>query len=84
MKALFINRFPFVLLHDNALGEAELLIKREYEKTYNGIDGVVCVPCEEKKADRLRTIHVDEAGVGTGSKRRRNGNSDSKDVLPNG
>ena len=60
MKALFENRFPFVKQPDSDLTESELSIKREYEKTYNGIDGVVCVPCEEKKADRLRKVYADE------------------------
>lgn len=83
MKALFENRFPFVKQPDTELTEAELSIKREYEKTYNGIGGVVCIPCEEKKADRLREVHVNETGAGIGSKRRRNGDSDTSDVLPN-
>ena len=84
MKALFESRFPFVKQSDEVLTEEELSIKREYEKTYNGIGGVVCIPCEEKKADRLREVHADEAEVRTGSKRRGNGDRDSKDVLPNG
>ena len=83
MKELFESRFPFVKQSDEVLTEEELSIKREYEKTYNGIGGVVCIPCEEKKADRLREVHVNETGAGIGSKRRRNGDSDSKGVLPN-
>ena len=37
MKALFENRFPFVKQSDDILTDEQLTIKRDYEKTYNGI-----------------------------------------------
>ena len=74
MKALFRNHFPFVEgTPEEALTPEQKLIKQTYDKLYP----------KEEEGDRLRDVHVDEAGSGAGSKRRRNGNSDTSDVLPN-
>src|SRR6478609_8945486 len=92
MKQLFENRFSFVKLADELLTSEQLEIKRQYEKTYNGIDGIICKPCEAEKAkvskfqakiNKLREVRADDERAGNGSNGGRVDSSDIQDILPN-
>ncbi len=86
MKSLFENRFPFVKQSDELLTADQIEIKRKYEKSYNGIDGVVCKPCEAEKTKvhKLRKVYADESGIRGGSEQRGISDGDTENVLSKG